>query len=175
MTQIMSNDIIVSKKVKYKRLIFGMLVIIWMMVIFNFSAQNAEKSSAASTAVTEKVVKVVVKDYEQMPKSKQEKLFDKFQFFVRKTAHFSEYALLGILIWLLLMAYNVSVKYRGVASLVISAIYASTDEFHQTFSDGRSPQIKDVCIDSSGALVGILIVTFLFMMAKSIYIREKLQ
>ena len=40
--------------------------------------------------------------------------------------------------------------------------YACTDEFHQTFVVGRSGEFRDVCIDSGGALFGILLVLLLF-------------
>jgi len=36
-------------------------------------------------------------------------------------------------------------------------LYAITDEFHQYFVPGRSAEIRDVLIDSSGAFIGILL------------------
>ena len=41
------------------------------------------------------------------------------------------------------------------AALAFCSIYAVTDELHQYFVPGRSCQVKDVMIDSSGALTGI--------------------
>ena len=40
---------------------------------------------------------------------------------------------------------------------ITGTLYAAGDEFHQMFTGGRSPQVRDVCIDSSGAAVGCLI------------------
>ena len=57
-------------------------------------------------------------------------------------------------------------KKTGILSFLFSVIYAFSDEFHQTFVPGRDGNIVDVLIDSSGALVGILvscIVYFLIM------------
>ena len=57
-------------------------------------------------------------------------------------------------------------KKTAIFSFLFSVLYASSDEFHQTFVPGRDGNIVDVLIDSSGALVGILvscIVYFLIM------------
>ena len=34
---------------------------------------------------------------------------------------------------------------------------AATDEFHQTFVRSRGPSIRDIMIDSGGAIVGLLV------------------
>jgi VanZ family protein len=39
---------------------------------------------------------------------------------------------------------------------VLTALYASTDEFHQTFVPGRHGSAVDVAIDSTGALIALL-------------------
>ena len=48
--------------------------------------------------------------------------------------------------------------YKAMAlTFVICVLYAITDEYHQTFVAGRSGELRDVVIDSLGALLGILI------------------
>ena len=47
-------------------------------------------------------------------------------------------------------------KAAGI-SLLISMLYACTDEFHQHFVPGRSCEVRDVLIDTAGALIGILV------------------
>ena len=42
-------------------------------------------------------------------------------------------------------------------ALLICAVYAATDELHQMFVQGRSCEVRDILIDSLGALTGILI------------------
>ena len=51
-----------------------------------------------------------------------------------------------------------------ILSFLFSVIYASTDEFHQTFVVGRDGNIVDVLIDSSGSLVGILLSSILYFL-----------
>ena len=46
-------------------------------------------------------------------------------------------------------------------SLLISMLYACTDEFHQHFVPGRSCEVRDVLIDTAGALIGILVLGIL--------------
>jgi VanZ family protein len=74
---------------------------------------------------------------------------------VRKFAHFFAYLVLGILV----LSAFVKSDYKGgktfVYAFVICAVYASSDEIHQLFVSGRGCQIKDVLIDSGGALTGI--------------------
>ena len=59
-------------------------------------------------------------------------------------------------------------KKTGILSFLFSVIYALSDEFHQTFVPGRDGNIVDVLIDSSGALVGILVscIVYFFIMKK---------
>ena len=44
-----------------------------------------------------------------------------------------------------------------VYSILLCIIYACSDEFHQTFIQGRSGEIRDVIIDTLGALTGVLV------------------
>ena len=91
--------------------------------------------------------------------------------FVRKGAHFTEFALLGITLFLYVKEYflersrreagdmrpegNAGIRY--VAAWIAGTFYACTDEFHQMFVAGRSGEIKDVLIDSAGVLAGIIL------------------
>ena len=77
--------------------------------------------------------------------------------FVRKTAHFTEYAVLGFFTY---KAVSCDVKDRKKAVLMaqlISTGYASTDEIHQMFVPGREGKVFDVMIDSCGAFCGIMV------------------
>ena len=44
---------------------------------------------------------------------------------------------------------------RIALALVICVLFAMLDEFHQLFVPGRGAQVKDVIIDTTGAIVGI--------------------
>jgi VanZ family protein len=70
---------------------------------------------------------------------------------LRKLTHFSEYfALMGLWWWAL--ARRIDARRAIGVALAITVAYAVTDEFHQTFVDGRVGTWRDVLIDSAGAL-----------------------
>jgi VanZ family protein len=76
----------------------------------------------------------------------------------RKLAHFGEYALLSALWWRALRT-----RLEGRAALgwavAICVAFACTDEYHQTFVDGRVGAASDVAIDSAGALAAAALIS----------------
>ena len=85
---------------------------------------------------------------------------------MRKTAHFLEYAVLGALM-LNMLVQIARARGRNVLKMLLqlalaawlfSTAYACTDELHQLFVPGRTGKLTDVLIDSSGVLLGVLIV-----------------
>ena len=78
---------------------------------------------------------------------------------MRKTAHFTEYAILGALFYLNLIQFpklNSRIK-KLLLPILFSFLYAITDEIHQIFVPGRSAQFRDVLIDTLGASFGATI------------------
>jgi VanZ family protein len=68
----------------------------------------------------------------------------------RKLIHFAEYALLCFLWWRPLATVT-DPRRAAVWAFAIASGYALTDEFHQTFVDGRHGNLIDWMIDSAGA------------------------
>ena len=70
----------------------------------------------------------------------------------------TEYCILAITISLPLYVYGL----RGVGLLLLAGVlcvgFAATDEYHQTMVANRGPSLRDVGIDSIGALIGIILV-----------------
>ena len=141
-----------------KKLFHSILVIIWMLVIFNFSSQNGTKSTKTSDVVTSMVVNVTTSvTNKDIPREEVKKKVEDSTFLVRKTAHFTEYLILGILILQLLSDYTKINKRMLIVSLVICYLYAVSDEVHQIFIPGRTAKVLDTFIDGAGSLVGIVI------------------
>ena len=134
-----------------KKAIKIILVILWMAIIFCFSNQKADDSSKLSDGLIVKVANIFV-DKNLSTKDK-EIILEKYTTVVRKTAHFSIYLILGILVISLLLEYNI--KHIILVSLIICLLYSISDEVHQLFIDGRSGEVRDVLIDTTGSLVGI--------------------
>lgn len=126
------------------------LVILWMALIFYLSHQPATQSNGLSTGITERIIVM----FEKLAPNIE---FDirSFNHIVRKNAHFFAYLILGLLTSNALEISNVEDKQGFIIALLISVLYATSDELHQLFVPGRSGQIKDVIIDSAGTLVGI--------------------
>jgi len=86
---------------------------------------------------------------------------------VRKCAHLTEYAVLALLFWRALRrpvrrdARPWSWREAGIAVLFV-AIYAATDEFHQSFVPSRDANPRDVLIDTIGAMIGMILLRALW-------------
>jgi len=79
-------------------------------------------------------------------------------FVAHKSGHIIEYSLLGILIYRALINEGVKKGEAILYAVLLCGFYGTTDEFHQSFTPGREPRVRDVLIDTIGALSGILIV-----------------
>jgi VanZ family protein len=75
----------------------------------------------------------------------------------RKLVHFGEYALLCFLWWRLLRT-GLPGGRAALVALLISSLYAATDELHQSFVDGRHGTSVDWAIDTAGAAAAALAV-----------------
>jgi VanZ family protein len=79
---------------------------------------------------------------------------------MRKCAHVCEYAILALLLWRALRggsAIRGKMSILFGAALLGCAVFAASDEFHQSFIKSRTPAVRDVLLDIAGALLGLLI------------------
>lgn len=124
----------------------------WMAVIFYLSHQPGSASSDLSSGVVATLL-----DFIDQIAPGLELNVESFHTFVRKNAHFMAYLFLSLLS---LNAWNSS-GYRGWKRLFLGfgmcVLFAVTDEIHQLFIEGRSGEVTDVLIDSTGAAVGAVI------------------
>lgn len=131
------------EKISKKKILLIMLAIAWVAVIFHNSLQNGTDSSARSDFVTEIIEKLLGKNIPEL------------SFYVRKSAHFISFAILGFIC-------TTFVRSFGKANLIISAfiglLIALIDETLQLFVEGRSGQLSDVWLDFCGILTSVAIV-----------------
>lgn len=83
-----------------------LLIVFWMSVIFGFSAEDGNESQSLSDKITIQVIQLINSDYEGLSPKLQEQYFNKVSFYVRKTGHFGEYGILGLLIGGLLITFE---------------------------------------------------------------------
>jgi len=127
-------------------------VIVWMLVIFNLSAQVAEQSNQLSTEVTEIVAGTVGK-----VKPDAEIDIRNLNHIIRKNAHFFCYLVLGLLAVNAFRRSGFIFLKSLIFSFLLCAIYAVSDEIHQMYVPGRGAQTADVLIDCSGAVAGLFL------------------
>lgn len=77
--------------------------------------------------------------------------FTFWDFAAKKTAHVAEYAILFSLI------FRATGK-KQIRSFLLTIIYAISDEYHQSFVDGRNSSFPDLVIDFSGASIASYII-----------------
>lgn len=137
-------------KEKYKQIFSWTMVIMWMGLIFFLSAQVATESDSLSLGLTEGLMRIIEKISPGMDVGSILS-----NHVVRKLAHFFAYLILGVLVLNALTKSGYTRTSIGAMALAICVLYAVSDEVHQLFVPGRSGQVKDVLIDSVGAMVGI--------------------
>lgn len=149
-----------------RRTIFLGLAIVWMIVIFVFSAQKSDESTELSNGAGRYIVQTV---NTVMDKGWSEETVEDYALAidhpVRKLAHGTEYGILALL-W-----YGVLTSYWK--SVVIAFLYACTDEFHQLFVPGRAGMFTDVLIDASGALITMMLVWIVYAFVTGLSVKRK--
>ena len=153
------------KKQTILRIISIIFVLAWMVTVFMLSHQIAEDSSKTSSNFITVIIKLFNKDIEQ---EQLETIMLKVETIVRKLAHFVLYTLGGMLITIMFINFKEYITKTKIASFLLGATYAITDEIHQLFIPGRSGEIRDVLIDSTGVLLGVFII-YLLMRIKGIF------
>jgi VanZ family protein len=77
------------------------------------------------------------------------------EFTIAKISHVVEFAALGVALVRAIAPAGESVPGRAVAlGVAVSSLFAASDEYHQTFTPGRTASVRDVVIDLLGALGG---------------------
>ena len=145
---------------KQKKVVLWISVVVWMGLIFMFSAQNSTESSSLSGSVVGVILHAIKTIFPDIRQVELNHLQFWIGFFVRKAAHASIYFVLGILVYTAI-GKKVSRKKRFLMTVAVCFLYACTDEFHQRYVPGRSCEFRDVCIDTVGALLGIGFVIFI--------------
>ena len=150
-----------------KTIILGIVTLLWMGVIFYMSNDSGEDSGNKSGDI----INFIVSKYDQITNASIEKINyhnsiefkEKANYIFRKVCHFSEYFVLSILLinWFISLS-KYTMLSSSIWTIIISIVYALLDEYHQTFISGRSGNIIDSMIDTSGAITGTILVIIIY-------------
>jgi VanZ family protein len=77
-----------------------------------------------------------------------------YDFILRKLAHLAVYSVLTVFLFRASRLHVARPTHAWLLALLIAALYASSDEWHQTFVPGREGTVRDILIDSTG-IVGV--------------------
>lgn len=139
----------------------AVLLLALYLVIFGFSAQNGEQSGSVSMQLSEKCVEILnTISGKHWENTAVESAAMFFEHPLRKLAHFSEYACMGILIFSIVYQWVMGKKKYLIATLWVF-LSAAVDEWHQYFVPGRYASIKDVLLDTCGGICGIVLLTLI--------------
>ncbi len=147
-------------KANKRQLIFILLSILWMGIIFWFSARTGDESSAQSGGIVLGICRLIFRDFIQWDPAKQDAIINILTILVRKGCHATEYCILALLL-LGSQSWKYSLKRNLFTSWILTVCYAASDEIHQYFVPERACMLRDVIIDSAGAAVGLLLVYFI--------------
>lgn len=133
--------------------------LLWMVLIFCFSAQNATNSSALSGGLLEKLLAVVSPYWRHLNSVGKVIKIQQIHTLFRKLGHFTEYAVLGMLCTLTARHIG-GERMRSIWCALLAAglslLYAAGDELHQRFVPGRYASLADVLLDTCGGVFGML-------------------
>ncbi len=135
----------------------ALLLSLLYYTIFSFSGQDAETSGSLSLRISERCVEIVNSLAGQpWTRTVMEDMAAYFEHPIRKLAHFSEYACMGVLVYWMWRPWRM----RGRRLYGLTALWvfvsAAGDEFHQLFVPGRYGSFADVLLDTCGGIFGIV-------------------
>lgn len=146
-----------SSLLSRRKLLPFLPVVGWYAILFCFSAQNGASSGALSDRLAYQLIEQTNPTFFQLNAVEQMSIMEILTFCLRKAAHMGAYFILaGLLLWAL-KGWLDAPRRRAVATLLLTALLAGLDEFHQTFVPGRSGQARDVLIDLTGAGLMLLL------------------
>ena len=153
-----------------------LLLIADMAFIFFNSAQVAAVSAGASQSVTEMVAPVIVPHYKEMDDAMKQQAVASLEGVLREAAHLLQFVPMGFALYLLLHTVSLLEKIgrmRIPLTICFGFLYAISDEIHQLFVPGRSFQLFDIFMDTSGVTIGCVAGIILYFLVNRITKKTK--
>ncbi|MFJ8246313.1 VanZ family protein [Peribacillus asahii] len=157
-----------------KRKLFIVFLAFWVLFIFFFSSQSYSEQNLTPYLTIllgdsnwDKTFSSIQFTYAGVEISVSNLGMVHFvEFFIRKAAHLFVFFVLGSLSWLVSTRVWKSKKIAAIVAAFFVFLYASLDEIHQHYTNGRSPLVEDVLLDTCGGILGIVTCIIVFRMKK---------
>ena len=133
--------------------------LIWAAVIFCMSTDTF------SAAHTETIIEPILR---WLKPSLTEEQFHLAHYFIRKSAHFTEYFVFCLLLFRAVRGSRLGWRWTwGLTALFYAACYSALDEIHQAFVVSRTASAWDSLLDSSGAFAAVGVLWLWFWLKKA--------
>ncbi len=147
------------------KILYAISIIGWLTVIYLFSSMPTESSNGKSkefirsVSISACVIAENIGIINTVPdKEIIENFVNTINYPIRKVAHATVYFILAtILMFAIRGNYNISYIKSCIIVLIVCFLYSLTDEYHQTFINGRTGQFSDCVIDTLGGGLSVLI------------------
>ena len=148
----------IEKKLNMLIVLFILISLLLTCYIFSNSLQKPVDSNNKSDVISDKLQSIIDPEFKIERKD--------FRKYTRKAAHFIEFAALGISLAIVFLCVYMKNSRKFISlPLFLTLSVAVTDEFIQSFN-GRTSCLKDVLIDFSGSVSGILLIFIIAVMCK---------
>lgn len=141
-----------------KKTVYLIILVLMICVIFAFSNQSADISYNVSSSITQDFNNLVNNVVELDAWAKLRTFIWKNN---RKIAHLILFACFG---WCAIQYFAISLHLKRFLKYAISLLFCTAiallDEFHQSFVPGRGSSLMDVCIDTIGIMIGLVLYFF---------------
>ncbi|MDD2375183.1 MAG: VanZ family protein [Eubacteriales bacterium] len=138
------------KRYPFAAIFAWIMVILWMGVIFLFSHQDSEASSGMSGQFAAGILRLFGGDL-------TDHNLEMFESAIRIAAHAFVFFVLGLLVSYAFEKIQVKDLRNASLSVIVSLLYAISDELHQVFVPGRAGELKDFLVDASGVVIAVII------------------
>ena len=139
-----------------KKIIYSILLIIWLLIIFILSNQSGTISGGNSSGIIYTILEIIYDTFD-ISKSNINEILLIIHNPIRECAHVFEYFVLAFLTYKTLESFNIK-ENKYIITILFCFLSASLDEIHQLFIIGRSFEFYDILMDTLGSTLMIIII-----------------
>ena len=147
-----------------KKIIYSTLLILWLIVIFNFSNQNGVISGGNSSGIIYSTLDIIYNIF-NISKDNIYEVLSIIHNPIRECAHVFEYFVLAFLTFKTLESFNIK-ENKYIITILFCFLSASLDEIHQLFIVGRAFEYSDILMDTLGSILMLLFIKVIKDMKK---------
>ena len=142
-----------------KKIIYSILLIIWLLIIFIFSNQSGTISGGNSSGIIYSTLDIIYNIF-NISKDNIYEVLSIIHNPIRECAHVFEYFVLAFLTFKTLQSFNIK-ENKYIITILFCFLSSSLDEIHQLFIVGRSFEYYDILMDTLGSILMLLNINIL--------------